>query len=153
MRWESTEVTLVNFHAIPPGPPNPEGLGYSIRERERQVGELMAFVEGRRGPLIALGDLNVTDRNDAYKMIAGSLQDAWVEGGWGPGHTFPGAVSPGSSRPVVAGIAMPKWLVRLDYVFCSDHWHVESASFGQWDGVSDHRPVVARMVLIRQEDA
>jgi endonuclease/exonuclease/phosphatase (EEP) superfamily protein YafD len=149
MRWKNTMITVVNFHAIPPGSSNPEHLRYSIQERERQVGELMAFVESRREPLILLGDLNVTSQNEAYRMMAGSLQDAWVEAGWGLGHTFPGALSPGSSRPIVAGIAMPKWLVRLDYVFCSDHWQVDSASFGQWDGVSDHRPVVARMVLIR----
>ncbi len=149
MKWEDTEVTVVNFHAIPPGLSSPEYLRYSIQERERQIGELMAFVESRRGPVILLGDLNATSHNQAYRMITDSLQDAWVERGWGLGHTFPGALSPGSSRPVLAGIAMPKWLVRLDYIFCSEHWQVDRASFGQWDGVSDHRPVVAKMGLIR----
>jgi vancomycin resistance protein VanJ len=149
MSWENTEVIVVNIHAIPPGPLNPEYLKYSIQERERQVGELMAFVESQRRPLILLGDLNVTSQNEAYRMIVDSLQDAWVESGWGMGHTFPGALSPGSSRPVVAGIAMPKWSMRLDYVFCSEHWQVDGASFGPWDEVSDHRPVEARLILIQ----
>ena len=147
--WEGAEITLVNFHTIPPGPLNPYSLGRTIRERERQIGALMAFVGGRSGPSIVMGDLNVTDQSAAYRMMAGSLQDAWVERGWGLGHTFPGAASSGSSRPTWAGLPVPKWLLRLDYVFCSAHWQVERASIGQWDGVSDHRPVVARMTYLR----
>jgi endonuclease/exonuclease/phosphatase (EEP) superfamily protein YafD len=147
--WEGREITLVNFHAIPPGPLNPANLGHTVRERERQIGALVAFADSRSGPLIVKGDLNVTDRSAVYRTMARSLQDAWVERGWGFGHTFPGAASPGSSRPTWAGMYVPKWLLRLDYVFCSDHWRVERAWIGPWDGVSDHRPVVARMTLLR----
>jgi vancomycin resistance protein VanJ len=148
LAWGDAEITLVNVHAIPPGG-SLESLQSSTRERERQMRELAAFVDGRSEPLLVVGDFNVTDRSGAYRIIAGSLQDAWVQGGWGLGHTFPGAASPGSSRPAVAGIPVPKWLVRLDYVFFSTHWRVQSAAIGPWDGVSDHRPVVARMSLMR----
>jgi endonuclease/exonuclease/phosphatase (EEP) superfamily protein YafD len=147
--WEGREITLVNFHAIPPGRRNPGEIEFTVRERERQIGALMAFVGSRSGPAIVLGDLNVTDRSAVYREMAGPLQDAWVERGWGLGHTFPGAASVGSSRPTLGGIPVPKWLLRLDYVFCSEHWQVERAWIGPWDGVSDHRPVMARMTLIR----
>ncbi|MBA3533901.1 MAG: endonuclease/exonuclease/phosphatase, partial [Ardenticatenales bacterium] len=73
--------------------------------------------------------------------------DGWQEGGWGLGHTFPGADSPGSSRPKVAGLSVPKWLVRIDYIFHSSHWQTLSAEIGPWDQVSDHRPVMATLRL------
>jgi vancomycin resistance protein VanJ len=149
LAWEGREITLVNFHAIPPGPLNAANLERTVRERERQIGTLMAFADSRSEPVIVMGDLNVTDRSAAYREMAASLQDAWVKRGWGFGHTFPGAASPGSSRPTVGGLPVPKWLLRLDYVLCSEHWRVERAWIGQWDGVSDHRPVVARMTYLR----
>ena len=147
--WQGKKITVINFHAIPPGSIlDFESLSRTTEERNRQIKELVSFVKDREEPVIVLGDLNVTEQNDAYKILNTDLQDAWKEKGWGLGHTFPGAVSPGSSRPAMAGIPLtPKWLIRLDYVFCSAQWQVESASFGQWDGVSDHRPVKATINL------
>ncbi len=148
--WEGDEVVVVNLHTIPPGALYPSSLGYSTRERERQIGTLLQFLHSRSEPLIVMGDLNATDQSNVYRMMRRSLQDAWRERGWGLGHTFPGAASPGSSRPTLGGVPVPKWLLRLDYIFCSAHWQVERAWIGQWDGVSDHRPVVARMVLLAE---
>lgn len=150
VNWEDTDIILVNFHAIPPGSViHSKRLNFTTQERNRQIGELISFVNKLKEPVIVLGDLNVTEKNDAYKIAEASLMDAWSEKGWGFGHTFPGAASTGSSRPAILGIPLaPKWLVRLDYVFCSNEWQVESASFGQWDGVSDHRPVKAILGLV-----
>lgn len=145
-------VTLINFHAIPPGGYVPAVLNRTMREREQQARDLVRFAATRPGPVIALGDLNAADQSTAYAIVTGVLVDAWREGGRGLGHTFPGAASTGSSRPAIAGIPVPKWLVRLDYVFHSDDWRTEAAWIGPWDGVSDHRPVVARLVLMRKED-
>ncbi|MCP4143015.1 MAG: hypothetical protein GY755_22455 [Chloroflexi bacterium] len=150
--WQGRKITVVNFHAIPPGSVlNFDNLSRTTEERNRQIRELLSFVKDRSEPVILLGDLNVTDQNDAYKILSPYLQDAWKEKGWGLGHTFPGAVSPGSSRPSMAGFPLsPKWLVRLDYIFCSAQWQIESASFGQWDGVSDHRPIKSTISLKRK---
>jgi len=150
VNWKKTNIMIVNFHAIPPGSViNPEGLMLTTKERNRQIGELISFVNNLKEPVIVLGDLNVTEQNDAYKILGTHLQDVWLEKGWGFGHTFPGAASAGSSRPAIAGVPLaPKWLVRLDYIFCSKEWQVESASFGHWDGISDHRPVKAKIGLV-----
>ena len=97
--------------------------------------------------MIALGDFNATAESAAYATVTNVLADAWREAGWGPGHTFPGADSPGSSRHRIAGILIPKWLLRIDYVFHSFHWQTLKAWIGPWDDVSDHRPVMVRLAL------
>ena len=149
INWKKTDITLINFHASPPGAIIPfENLISTSEKRNHQVSTLASFVNSRKEPVIVLGDLNISEQNDAYKILSADLQDNWREKGWGFGHTFPGAVSPGSSRPAMAGIPLtPKWLIRLDYIFCSVQWQVESASLGEWDGVSDHRPVKATISL------
>ncbi len=144
-----TTVTLVNFHASSTVLAGPALLEGQVRERERQAQTIVAFVAAHPGPLIAAGDLNATDQSTAYAWITRVLRDAWREAGWGLGHTFPGAASPGSSRPTLAGILVPMWLVRIDYVFHSPHWQAVWARLGPWDGRSDHRPVVAQLILIK----
>ena len=117
----------------------------TVREREQQARTLADFVAARPEPLMVLGDFNTTDQSVAYATLTGVLTDSWREVGWGPGHTFPGADSPGSSRYRVAGILVPKWLIRIDYIFHSSHWQALEAWIGPWDGVSDHRSVMARL--------
>lgn len=79
--------------------------------------------------------------------MVGVLADSWREVGWGLGHTFPGTASSGSSRHRVAGILVPKWLIRIDYIFHSPQWQALEAWIGSWDEVSDHRPVLARLSI------
>jgi endonuclease/exonuclease/phosphatase (EEP) superfamily protein YafD len=135
-------VTLVRFHAFA----NPS----TWQAREEQAALLADFARVYDGPLIVIGDLNATDQNDAYAIIAAELGDAWREAGSGFGHTFPGAdtrVSPGSSRPSLDGFAVPQWLVRIDYIFHSAELITLDARLGQFDGMSDHRPVVATLAF------
>jgi endonuclease/exonuclease/phosphatase (EEP) superfamily protein YafD len=132
-------ITVIRFHTL-------SGLT-EVAEREAAAQSLADFAAAHTGPLIAAGDLNATPMNEAHRIIVRELHDAWDEQGFGLGHTFPGAQSPGSSRPRLWGVSVPKWLVRLDYVFYSDDFRAVSAQLGPWDGVSDHRPVVADLVL------
>jgi endonuclease/exonuclease/phosphatase (EEP) superfamily protein YafD len=146
---EGKIVTLINFHAIPPGTPAPEVLNRTTPIREQQARDLVALVESLPGPYILLGDLNSVSLSTAYATISERLVDAWRAGGWGLGHTFPGAVSRGSSRPAIGGIPVPMWLVRIDYIFHSEDWRTLDAWIGPWDGISDHRPVVARLEWVQ----
>jgi endonuclease/exonuclease/phosphatase (EEP) superfamily protein YafD len=93
------------------------------------------------------GDLNATGLSTAHRIITRELHDAWEARGQGLGHTFPGAASPRGSRPRLFGIPVPMWLVRIDYVFFSDHFTALSVEIGPWDGASDHRPVIADLVF------
>ncbi len=134
-------VTLVRFHAYA----NP---GF-WREREIQAGLLARFAREAEGPLVVVGDLNATDQNAAYGLLARELRDAWREAGWGFGHTFPGepTAAVGGSRPVLMGVPVPLWLVRIDFVFHSAHWAALDARLGPYDGASDHRPLIATLGL------
>lgn len=134
-------VKLVRFHAIA----NPGT--YALRERQARL--LAEYAHTHAGPLIVVGDLNATDQNVAYTILRRELRDAWREAGWGFGHTFPGEPTGavGGSRPVLAGIPAPLWLVRIDFVFHSDELLALDARLGPYDGFSDHRPVIAEFSL------
>lgn len=132
-------VTLISFHA-------PSGIE-RVAEREAAARGIAAYAAAHSGPLIVAGDLNATGQNRAHDLITRELADAWETAGWGLGHTFPGANGRGSSRPRLLGIPVPKWLIRIDFVFYSRPLSPVAAAVGPWDGVSDHRPVVVDFVL------
>lgn len=132
---------FVNFHTY-------AGPMYT-RIREDQCRLLAEFAAAHPGPLIFAGDLNATDQNTAYAIVTRSMHDAWREAGWGMGHTFPGKPTPdiGGSRPVILGIPVPQWLVRIDYIFHSNSLVTIDAQMGPGDAGSDHRPVVVTLAL------
>jgi endonuclease/exonuclease/phosphatase (EEP) superfamily protein YafD len=132
-------VTFVRFHAW-------AGVMNSAM-REQQARRLSEFAAAHPGPLIVAGDLNATSTNVAYGIVMHALHDSWPEAGWGFGHTFPGADSFGSSRPLVGGVPAPMWMVRIDYVFHSDDFAAVAARLGPHDGYSDHRPVIVELAL------
>ena len=140
-------VTILNFHAypftiVPPGiKSGGDSIEWTVRERERQVQAVLDFVAAHPGPLLAMTDLNADPRSRAYRQLTGVLQDGWGQAGQGPGHTFPG-------RSSLGNIALPDWLIRIDYVFHSRDWQATSALVGPWDGVSDHRPVLVSLALV-----
>jgi endonuclease/exonuclease/phosphatase (EEP) superfamily protein YafD len=122
-------------------------MNWVFQEREQQARIIAEFVSNTGTPAIVTADFNATDQSKAYRIITNELDDAWREAGWGFGHTFPGGPSPGVERPNLFGQPFPKWVVRIDYIFYSSHWHATQAALGQWDGTSDHRPVIAVLEL------
>lgn len=136
-----TPVTFVRFHAVA-GPAR-------FQQREQQARALAKLAQSRPGPLVVAGDLNATDQNRAYAIITEHLRDAWRHAGWGFGHTFPGEPTAeiGGSRPVILGVPVPLWLVRIDYIFYSKHLQAAGARLSIYGGASDHRGVVATLTL------
>jgi len=134
-------VQFVNFHTY-------AGPKYT-RMREDQCRLLADFAATHPGPLIFAGDLNATDQNAAHAIVTRNMLDAWREAGLGMGHTFPGKPTPdiGGSRPVIFGIPVPQWLVRIDYIFHSNALKTIDARLGPGDAGSDHRPVMATLAL------
>jgi endonuclease/exonuclease/phosphatase family metal-dependent hydrolase len=117
------------------------------QERAYTARVIAAFVRAQRGPVLVLADFNATDQSTPYRIVTQVLGDAWREGGVGFGHTFPGDDSFDRSRPRVRDWLIPRWLVRIDYVFHSRQWRTVEAHIGPWDGTSDHRPVCATLAL------
>lgn len=145
--WQGATVTLINFHSWAFGLATWEVLEHNFRLREAQAFVLANYARqaAYQGPVIAAGDLNAVDRSDAYRYVTQVLEDAWLEGGRGFGHTFPGSAVAGSSRPELFGVMAPQWIARIDYVFHSGQLRASRAWLAPFDGVSDHRPVVARL--------
>ena len=105
--------------------------------RDVAVARLADLVAQERGPLIVLGDLNLSEHNAGYARLTASLQDAHREAGSGLGNTFPAAP--------LGSIRVPFPLIRIDYVLYSSDLKAVTAYNGA-SGGSDHRPVVARLV-------
>jgi vancomycin resistance protein VanJ len=134
-------VRVVGFHASA-GPDR-------VVKRQLQAQALADYAERHSGPLVLLGDLNATDQNGAYAVVARSTRDAWREAGRGFGHTFPASAFPsarGARTALLAGL-IPPWLVRIDYVFYSDQLEAVDAQVCADAGGSDHRGVIATLVL------
>jgi endonuclease/exonuclease/phosphatase (EEP) superfamily protein YafD len=152
--WNGKPVTLLHVHTFPS---NASPIAFllvgnlieeSIRVRENHSRLIADFARAHPdSPLVVTGDFNATDQNTSYQLVAGVLRDSWREAGWGLGHTFPSNNL--NTRPTlsVAGLYPMMWLVRIDYIFHSSHWRAVSAELGNWDGFSDHRPVIVKLVL------
>jgi endonuclease/exonuclease/phosphatase (EEP) superfamily protein YafD len=113
--------------------------------REEQIELVLDTFAGQPEPLVLLGDLNSTPAHEVYRTLSAHLTDAFREAGWGFGHTFP------ATGGRWWGIPYPDRMVRIDHVFYSADWRAEAAWVGEWDGFSDHRPVVARLRLPRAD--
>lgn len=131
--WHGQSVHLINVHP-------PAGIsGTTVREAASQT--LVDFVQDHpTSPIIIMGDFNATHLHVSYRLLAERLQDAWLAAGEGLGHTWPGA-------PATSPLRFTKWLIRIDYIFHTPHLHTRAAELGQWDGQSDHRPVIADLTL------
>lgn len=138
---------VINVHNWPSwAPPTslypvPMGFERSFRVREEQAQLWIERLEEFGGPALVIGDFNFTDQTTAYGLLADELHDAHRQVGQGLGHTFP------SDSKGVKGLVLPRRILRLDYVWYSDHWEAVDFQVGEWDGQSDHYPVIADFLL------
>jgi vancomycin resistance protein VanJ len=146
LEWQGQVVKVINIHMVPTTSADAQVIARTFQLRESQARSLVNYA-AQAGPLIVGGDANATPHSDVHRLLTLELVDAWQAAGFGPGHTFPGSDIPGSSRPHIAGRPVPMWLARIDYVFHSSHWETQQAHAARFDGVSDHRGVVAELVL------
>jgi endonuclease/exonuclease/phosphatase family metal-dependent hydrolase len=102
--------------------------------RVRQVSEMLAIMAGSQGPTLLFGDLNATPDAAELQPLFRRLDDLWQA-----------AAAAGGS----AGLSYPalKPLKRIDYVLGSSG--IRASSIRTIESIaSDHRPVVADLVLI-----
>jgi endonuclease/exonuclease/phosphatase (EEP) superfamily protein YafD len=107
-----TAVTVINAH---PQPPRLSGAScrfmdcYNRGPRDAQISRMRAFIAERMAtgaPLLVLGDMNVTEREAAYRELAAGLVDAHRSTGVGMGNSW---------RP--SFIEWPLGMIRIDYMF------------------------------------
>lgn len=147
MMWQGQTITLVNFHMLPiQHMDSPQELSQNFQMRANEAQALVQLAQ-KRSPAILGGDANSVPLSEAHRILTNGLNDAWRQAGFGLGHTFPGSTLPGSDRPKINGWYVPQWLARIDYIFASREWQTTSARVARFDGVSDHRGVVATLKL------
>ncbi len=137
--WEGEDLHVFPVHFFPPGIVW-SGLSYLPRGileagLDREVAYLLQQVSGVSGPVIVLGDFNMSDQSRAYAAMTASLQDGFRQAGFGLGRTFPNNLR-------VAGVRLPFPLVRIDYVFHSAHLEATRATVNCIEGQSDHCAVL-----------
>lgn len=101
------------------------------RVRERQVQEMLRYIDASTMPTLVFGDMNATPDAPELQPLLHRLHDAWAAGS-GPGYTYP-AEAPRE---------------RIDYVLVTRQFRVRDAMVPVTEA-SDHRPVVADLELRR----
>lgn len=104
--------------------------------------ELMISEATAGGPALLLGDFNMTDQTQYYRLIrSAGLQDSFREAGRGFGFTYPERWFFGGQDLFL--------MLRIDYIFHTAHFEAVNAWVGP-DAGSDHRPLTADLRLHRQ---
>ncbi len=114
-------------------------FGFNDRVRNQQIEALLRQLEAEPHPFIVGGDFNMSDHTATYQRVAVQMHDSFREAGTGLGKTWPVSTARG-----MASVIPP--LLRLDYLWHSDHFHTREAQVGPFIG-SDHLPVLAVLEL------
>lgn len=131
-------IEVWNVHPIPPFLTPPE-------QYDVQIAGLVADIATMKDPLIVGGDFNATDQSLAYQAINQYLRNAHWEVGWGFGFSFPAPPYTISANiPIQTG---PLW--RIDHIFYSRQFFVNSARTLSTAGGSDHFPIVAELLFLK----
>ncbi len=137
-------LTLIVAH---PPPPRPNRRGVTFDAQTISQIDRLAAIAVAAAPAVLVGDFNLTARNPSYKRLrATGLVDAFLVAGTGPGSTFP--LRTGHTRwgrLPLSILPLPS-IARIDYVWHTPDLITERAWVGGRGG-SDHRPVLARLLL------
>lgn len=105
-----------------------EKIATSGRDRALQVNDLTQFLDRNKGrKLILMGDFNDTPISYAHHEICNRLTDAYRSTGNGIGRSF--------NKDAI--------YVRIDNIFCSEHWKPFAARIDASIPYSDHYPISA----------
>lgn len=117
-----------------------KALGYDESIRNQQIDRLLEIWQQETYPFIIGGDFNLSTSSLTYNALAANLHDAFREGGWGIGGSWP------ASGTHNLPIFIPP-LLRLDYIWHSDGLRTLNAWQGSPVG-SDHLPLIAELEII-----
>lgn len=106
-------------------------LAHAAERRTVQLGAI-ARLGLPYDPVLILGDFKTPPLSPLHRMLQWRLTDSFAERGRGLGLTY------------VLGGHLPSW--RIDYIWCGNGLEPLSCRVGP-AGPSDHRPVVAELVL------
>lgn len=126
------EVTIIVAH---PPPPRIHSNGIYMNAATRQQIETLITLATHGGPVLLLGDFNMTTRSTHHASFRNrGLIDAFENAGSGPGFTLP---KRWKNIPLLP-------MARVDYIWHTDHMQPLDSWIGPATG-SDHLPVLARL--------
>ena len=136
-----TPLHILAVHPLPPGIswhdeyPLPTGLDDA--EQELEAKDILRRVTYLEGPVLVMGDFNMSDQSSVYNLVSSALEDSYRQVGWGLGFTFPNHLK-------MQGMPVPGPFIRIDYVFHSAHTSAQSARVS-CEGGSDHCYLVVKL--------
>ncbi|MGB7340295.1 MAG: endonuclease/exonuclease/phosphatase family protein [Phototrophicaceae bacterium] len=131
-------IVIYNTH---PWPPLAWNTGYNDESHRVVINDIADRVFGEELPVILAGDFNMTSVFEEYDLLSTQLIDSFLVAGDGIGYTFPN----NKFQP------LPR-ILRLDYIWHTDHFQSVDSTVWQDHGQSDHSPVVSTLILIKATD-
>ncbi|MBX2998532.1 MAG: endonuclease/exonuclease/phosphatase family protein [Caldilineaceae bacterium] len=117
--------------------------------REQQILTILGEIAPRDRPALVAGDWNSTEGADSYRWTSAQLTDGWLEGGAGPGWTWPRTLKAEQPRSFVP-------LLRLDYLFHTGRTRGRAVTVESMQIItaprigSDHCPLLAHVAVAPQ---
>ncbi|MGJ3239518.1 MAG: endonuclease/exonuclease/phosphatase family protein [Anaerolineae bacterium] len=130
---DEQRIVVYNVH---PSHPGMQGDLFNPDYRSQEIADLRARITRESLPVLWAGDFNMSDFSDDYRAVRAVFRDAFRDGGWGMGWTFPNVTSYST-------------LLRLDYIFYSRHFRADHAQVMPTLTGSDHRALYADFTYIR----
>ncbi len=122
----------------------------SINDRRKlaQAKEIIKSIGNEERPAILCGDFNDTPNGQVYRLFSRHYADAFSVRGWGLGATFGAATIRKEFSGSFFERFIAKDIIRIDHIFVSSHFKVESARVVTDAVGSDHKPVMARLRIM-----
>lgn len=130
----------LTVYVVHPSPPHNvmSPLYYDSAHRDKDIAVLRRdYLAHETGPVIVIGDFNMSDLSDPYRDMDADFDDAFKMAGRGLGFTFP-AISP---------LGMLPRLLRIDYVWYNHTLVAVDAAVWDDSGTADHYPVIAELAF------
>jgi vancomycin resistance protein VanJ len=141
VEWKDETVEIFVVHPLPPGlewyRDTAIPVGLHDAGPQKQIQEIRRRAAAEDGPVLIVGDFNMSDQSRGYTGMAEAFVDAYRAGGWGFGFTFPKGLQ-------IGRIPLPGPFIRMDYIFHSDAFCTDWARVGCGGG-SDHCYVLAQL--------
>lgn len=132
--FDGTTLVMYNVH---PWPPLAWEAGYNDDSHRLVLQDITERTFAETLPLILVGDFNMTDKFEEHARLEERFTDSYLAAGDGVGYTFPNF----KFRPLPA-------VLRLDYVWHSDHFQSVESQVWPESGGSDHAPVVSTLAFV-----
>lgn len=151
IKFQNQEIVVYNMQATGPWFRMSQKLRfikipvYKYAHRSPEIQDLVERVKQEKLPLIVAGDFNMTDEAQDYYSVQKVLQDAFLKAGFGFGFTWPHGFF---AKRLNLKLSYP--VCRIDYIWYSKEWGAKSSSVLEATE-SDHLPVAAELVLLRDE--